>query len=139
MKTLMKGNNMNKTDLQQKRGFALICFFVLVAIAAIVIWLIGKDVQTTVEEKNAKIEEFYAPYWINDSLMHMNVSDGACVLFQIEDGFCYLKTNGIEHAVIDADTLKVVLHEDGKVVEKAIRLDTIKNLEYEDIFLEFPL
>lgn len=128
--------NLSVQQKKAKHSLLLIIAIILFILALVFIWLVGNQAKTIAIENQAKQEEFYAPYWINDSTMHMNISDGSCLLFQLEEGYCYVTTNNIDYAVIDADTLKMMYHSGNEFIYKAIQLDTIKNLKYKDIFIE---
>lgn len=124
---------MEKTN---KRNPLYLVVGLILIVTAIVLFLVYSDtVKDTVERNDRAVEEFYEPYWINDTTMHLNVSESTCLLFEIENDTCYISANNIEHVVIDNNIITVYYHEGKEFKQKEIYLDSIDGFNTESIYV----
>ena len=124
---------MEKTN---KRNPLYLVVGLILIVTAIVLFLVYSDtVKDTVECNDRAVEEFYEPYWINDTTMHLNVSESTCLLFEIENDTCYISANNIEHVVIDNNTITVYYHEGKEFKQKEIYLDSIDGFNTESVYV----
>ena len=120
----------NSTD---KNSRALVFAIVAFCIFVIGVCIFGGIVKQAAINQTAEKEEFYSPYWINDSTMHMNISEGSCILVQFVDDECYVTANNIEYVNISDGILKILYHENKEFKEVEFNLDSITNHDCSNI------
>ena len=125
---------MEKENNKRNPAYLLIGIF-LIAFSMLSLMLFYGKINNAIEATNTKIEEFNSPYWINDSTVHMNISENICMLFEINDGTCYVTTNGAEHIIINDNVITLLYHEAKDFKVKEIFLDSIEGLTYSELYI----
>lgn len=122
-------------NTNKRNPWYLVAAIACIILAGIMLFALSKSLKDNVDKMNAETEEFYSPYWINDTTMHLNVSESTCLLFEIENDTCYISANGIEHFSIDNRVVKVYYHEGKEFKEKEICLDSIDGFNSENVYV----
>ena len=122
-------------NTNKRNPWYLVAGITCLILAGIMLFAVSKSLSNSIDEMNAKTEEFYEPYWINDTTMHLNVSESTCLLFEIENDTCYISANGIEHFSVDDNVVKVHYHEGKEFKQKEIYLDSIDGFDYENVYV----
>lgn len=102
------------------------------------------------EDEKLKVKEnieadFYKPVMLNDSTMHMNITESSCIMIQIKNDTVFIdshnaSTVNYNKATHELMVVKTVKHDVGKWEHtvKEINLDTIfKNVPNEYFFIGF--
>lgn len=122
-------------NTNKRNPLYLVAGIICIILAGAMVFGLYKSLENKVDEIDAEKKEFYAPYWINDSTMHLNVSESTCLLFEIENDTCYISANGIEHFSIDNNVVKVHYHEGKEFKQKEIYLDSIDGFYQENVYV----
>jgi len=126
-------NNSKTTNSTDKNSRALVFALVTLCIFVIAVCIFGGIVKQVALEQTAEKEEFYNPYWINDSTMHMNISEGSCILVQFVGDECYVTANNIEYVNFSDGILKIMYHENKEFKATEFNLDSITNRDCSNI------
>jgi len=76
--------------------------------------------------------EFYSPMHINDSIVHLNVTENSCVTFYIQKDTLLIHSKNIEYIDLDKEThiVTIFTHDKNKDhVLKELCLDTILQIQ----------
>lgn len=120
-------NSSKTTNATNKNSHMLVFALVALCVFVIGVCIFGGIVKQAAIEQTVEKEEFYKPYWINDSTMHMNISEGSCILVQFVDDECYVTANNIEYVNITDGILKIMYHENKEFKAAEFNLDSITN------------
>lgn len=91
-----------------KRKTAGISIAILLIVAAICTWLFFGDLKSSVEHMQTSQEEFYAPTYITDSIVHINITERACVLIDASTDTMVITSHNAEMMKYDNATHKFI-------------------------------
>lgn len=92
-----------------KNKSQLLVGLLLIIIAAVCVYLWGTDVKTTKIENEKIQEEFYDPTYLTDSIVHINITDQACIMIESTSDTMFFRPNNIEFLNYDKINHKLTL------------------------------